>query len=192
MLNPLGGLAMVHTGVDAMPIIEALAPLAESPYETGSKPGGLHQYLATINRRPAVTYTSTPAAELPNELRGRMRELTTAMRGTMDPVYEAMGVPSGYQRLMVHNRLRASQIEHVDTDTTITYWLGATLPGLQMFHKDQWQTIDSAPEGHMLVWRGVSSYSGDRPGQLHRVHYRSTGVRRGILLAYDLGSCDFI
>jgi hypothetical protein len=189
MLNPLGGLALVETGVDAKPLITGLAPFA-GPDEF--YPDILHTWQTTVTRRPALRQSSTPISEVPAELRTRLHDLTAAVRQVIDPVQEAFGAPLGSQRLISHSRIKITENStHVDDGPTLTEWFGATLPGLSILYKNAWCRADDVPTGHMLVWRAEGPYDRGLEPQVHRVQYRSKSTWRSILLGYDLGSSDF-
>lgn len=193
LADPLGGIALVETGVNIHPTLHAVSDQAsviirkefeERNKERSPKPD--------FNPR-SEAYHHWSGSSLSPYIRGatsRLRELCVVAREIRKPINDQLRPNNVYppikdtQPRIVASRRSSSTPNHVDGADVSTLWFGATKPGLQILHNGEWIPIDDVPSGHAFIWRGDSAYNGTSflDPTRHNPVYRSM-TRRVVALA---------
>lgn len=194
LADPLGGIALVETGVNIHPTLHAVAEqssdIIRKDHEARNAKHGLKH---PFNERSEAFY-GWGGTELRPHVRGatpRLKELTVVTKEIRKPIEEQLMPPGGnLDRLggrnphIVATRRSQPTPNHVDEDDISTFWFGATQPALKVLFNGQWIDIDDVPVAHALVWRGDSAHDGTQylDATRHIARYRSR-TRRVIALA---------
>lgn len=176
MSDPNGGLALVE--VDAQ------------PRELITNLGNAAANLATVTDNNRVLYANQSpdsggwlSDNLP-ELKNDIEELMLALPEVMTPAAVALGgIGEKMARFQFIFGLRHRHKGHIDEGSVVA-WCGADKPGFFVVKDGERIPIPSIPEGHVLLMRGENLSGPDLPGIKHGVVYRSSKVRRAVLLGY--------
>lgn len=184
--EPLGGLALVETGVDAHQLIDFVAAHADSAIGETKSEASVYWFhdgpRATSNRGSSGLKTV-----FPTQVR-RANAIHRAAYDILVPLQDALipeqGFAAGTNSVAIAATRRSqSTRNHTDYDL-VTMWLGASEPALQVLNNGEWMPIDDVPVGHALVWRGdVAEAENQKLEPIkHFAAYRSV-IRRIVLLA---------
>jgi hypothetical protein len=124
---------------------------------------------------------SNSLPEFADDIQGLM----LALSEVITPTTKALcGVAEKEARLQFIYGYRHRHTGHVD-EGIVTAWCGADKPGFFVVINGEKVFIPSIPEGHVLLMRGENA-SGhiNMPGIRHGAVYRSSKVRRAVLLGY--------
>ena len=194
LADPLGGVALVETGIDIHPVLHAVAAQASeiirAEHDAFNKMRGISR---EFNPR-SEAYHQWSGSTLKPYIRGatsKLRELSACARALRAPINEQL-MPKDVDssrfddrepRIVAARRSRPTP-NHIDLGDISTLWFGATKPALRILHNGEWMRIDDAPPAHAFVWRGDSAHDGTRylDPTKHTAPYRSMH-RRVIALA---------
>jgi hypothetical protein len=191
--DPLGGLALVETGVDVGGVLQTINR-------------GIDQFVGPIKSEAKIRWTHWKHwneeggviydPELMTLLGEQVSIIDNALEATAKikkPILDTfapnvprlctISVPAIEINAERRTQLRPS---HTDFDI-VTMWLGATKPGFKVFldTKREWLTIDDMPAGYALIWRGdlACTDDGEQLNPIrHYAQYRSV-IRRIVMLA---------
>lgn len=176
MSSPYGGLALVE--VDAR------------PRELVTNLGNAAAKLTTVTDSNRVFYAnqgSSSGSWLSNnipELTNDIQKLMQVLPEVMSPATAALGgMAANVARLQFIFGLRHRHKGHIDEGSVVA-WCGADRPGFFVVKDGERIPIPSIPEGHVLLMRGENVSGPNLPGIKHGVVYRSSKVRRAVLLGY--------
>lgn len=186
--EPLGGLALVETGVDTRSALHSIEQEIDGYVgPTKSEAGITWIHWIHFDTEGNPIYDDG----LATLLKDKLSVLDDALQATIEiskpiidtfkpnvPILRSISDPG----ILIHAE-RRSQLRpsHIDFDI-VTMWLGATKPGLKVFDtkRQDWLTIDNVPAGHALLWRGDVVYTDDQEylePVRHYAQYRSVARR---------------
>jgi hypothetical protein len=176
MSDPNGGLALVE--------------VAARPRELVTNLGNAAASLSTLTDNNRVLYANESpdsgrwiSDNMP-ELKNDIQELMQALPEVMTPAAVALGgIGAKMARLQFIFGLRHRHKGHIDEGVVVA-WCGADKPGFFVVKDDERVSIPSMPEEHVLLMRGENFSGPDLPGVRHGVVYRSSKVRRAVLIGY--------
>lgn len=182
LADPLGGVALIETGVDVTGLLQSVARkadklMADSPSEQKQVWGmeiEAHPmvHVGGYSLRRHFPYRRRILNRLAGELADIERPLTRAL---MNEPEQAHGHGQGVSLFAIAMRRSFLSKTHVDQIGQVTLWLGATQPGLRVMIDGAWREVPNVPPAHALVWRAADAY---HDGKLlepipHYAQYRS-------------------
>jgi hypothetical protein len=178
MLDPGGGLALVE--VDAKPK-ELVAKLgAAAAADLAYIADNARCLYAEQSSEAGGNWMSKNFPALAEDIEQFRRTLPDVMSSAVDTLG---GWMHDEARLQFIYGLRHRHNGHVD-DGVLTAWCGADQPGFFVVRDGKKIQIPEIPESHVLLMRGENASGPDLPGLRHGVVYRSSKVRRAVLLGY--------
>lgn len=185
--DPLGGLALVETGVDAHELLSFIDSRSDAVIGTTTSEAS-HYWMHYENDDGSRRVNPSVLESYFGEQRDSIRNIYTACCEIMRPLHAEFSHPTieKYDSLTVAAiRRQVLRPTHVDFSVA-TLWLGATKPGLQVRLGDSWMAVDTVPTGHALLWRGYLAHADGvpLPPTPHYSSYRSMSRRIVMISSY--------
>jgi hypothetical protein len=192
--DPLGGLILVETGVDAGGVISTIGKnVDELVGPTKSEATLIWSHWDRRDSQGEPTYEKdltnllVDSTSVLDDLVVAVSEIIKPIIGEFKPNLPSDCSISESTIMIAADRRSQLRPSHTDFDI-VTAWLGATKPALKVFNEanQEWLPIDDVPSGYALFWRGALAYNDDKV-QLspirHYAQYRSV-IRRVVMLGH--------
>lgn len=185
--DPLGGLALIETGVDVHELLSFIDRSADAVIGPSTSEAS-HYWMHYENDDGSRRVNLSVLESYFSEQRDSIRNIYAVCSELMRPLHTQFSHPTiekGDSLTVAAIRRQVLRPTHVDFSVA-TLWLGATKPGLRVQHNNEWITVDTVPPGHALLWRGILAHMDGipLPPTPHYSSYRSMARRIVMISSY--------